>query len=112
MSPGRSEKHCMLTAYLPKGSAVELVRMLNAEKGVDTANVASGRGLGFVQSVNYGGYCEVDILTLVVSQDRTDEIFEFVHDRADIDRFGNGLLFQSRLEQTTEYVLPEMDEES
>ncbi|MDA0654057.1 MAG: hypothetical protein O2905_03510 [Proteobacteria bacterium] len=102
----------MLTAFLPKGSALELVRLLHAEKRIDSGNVASGRGLGVAQSISYGDWGEVDILSLVVPHDRRHEIFEYLHERANIERFGGGILMMAKVERATEYALPEIQEES
>lgn len=102
----------VLTAFLPKGTALELVRLLHTEKRIDSANVASGRGLGVAQSISYGDWGEVDILSLVVPHERRDEIFEFVHEHANIERFGGGILMMAKLQRATEYLLPEIEEES
>ena len=39
----RSEKSKLITCFLPKGKALDLVRALHDDKGVNTANVTSGR---------------------------------------------------------------------
>ena len=45
----RSEEGKLITCFLPKGKALDLVRALHEDKGVNTANVTSGR--------DQGGWC-------------------------------------------------------
>ena len=71
----------LITCLLPKGQGVLLAKRLKVEKDIDTANVANGRGFGMVHSISYGKWYEVDLMTLVVNQERAEEIFEWIYFR-------------------------------
>ena len=95
----------LITCITPKGKGLGIVRELKEEKGVITGNVAGGRGGG------RRGRIEVDIITVVVEGDRADEIFEFIYDKADIQSFHGGFLFQGKLAKSTRFVLPDVPAE-
>ena len=102
----------LLTAIMPKGRGVAIVKALHEEKGVNTGSIASGRSLGMVQSDTYGTWVEVDVLRVVVEAGRADEVFDFIHGRAGIGDAGGGTLLQSAVTQQTRFDLPEMQEEA
>ncbi len=95
----------LITCITPKGKAIEIVKLLHEEKDINSSNVSSGRGGG------RRGRLEVDILTVIVSHDRADEIFEFIHEKADIGHLHGGFLYQGRLNMATLFNLPEIAEE-
>ena len=95
----------LITCITPKGKGLGIVRELKEEKGVITGNVAGGRGGG------RRGRIEVDIITVVVESDRADEIFEFIYDKADIQSFHGGFLFQGTLAKSTRFTLPDVPAE-
>lgn len=103
----------LITCLLPKkkSKAFEVAKMLHDEKGIETANVSSGRGTGLVKSISYGVWVEVDILTVIVSEGQAEEIFNFIFEKADINRPHGGFIFQGGLTQTTPFVLPDLPEE-
>jgi len=96
----------LITSILPKGKALEVVRLLHEEKAIHSVNVASGRGV--VGSVGHDVWSEVDILTVVVEAARAEEIFEFIYFRADMDRVHGGLIYQDRLTKATSFALPDL----
>lgn len=100
----------LITCILHKGDAKEIVNALNHEKSVTTDNVASGRGSGMVEQLRYGDV-EVDILTVVIGEDRADEIFQFIYEKAGIGEFFRGIMYQGRLNTATSFTLPEIPEE-
>ncbi len=81
----------LITCIIPKDKAIAVAKLLHEEKGINTANVSSGRGRGVVEPVNFSGWYEVEILTVVVSQGEADEIFNFIYDEADVGRARGGL---------------------
>ena len=84
----------------------------SATGGIETANVSSGRGTGLVKSISYGVWVEVDILTVIVSEGQAEEIFNFIFEKADINRPHGGFIFQGGLTQPTPFVLPDLPEEN
>ena len=96
----------LIACFLPHGTAVEIVKLLHDEKGVDSANVTSGRGSGMVESISYGAWSEVDILTVVVGEHQAAEIFEFIYDKAGIGHVYGGFMYQVRLTECTPFALP------
>lgn len=101
----------LITCFIPKGKSAEIVRLLNEEKGINSANVTGGRGSGILESFIYNMWREVDILTVVVSEGQADEIFEFIYNRADINRIHGGFMYLSQLTKSTVFTLPEIPEE-
>ena len=95
----------LITCVLRKGEATALLKRLKAEKGITSANLNHARGAGFS-----GADGENDVLTVVVPADAGDEIFEFLHEAAAIDRPGGGFLSMARLAGAAEYVLPQLRE--
>ena len=92
----------LITCITTKGKGLSVVKELKEEKGIITGNVAGGRGGG------RRGRLEVDILTVVVERERADEIFEFIYDKADIESFHGGFLFQGALTRSTRFSLPDV----
>ncbi len=91
-----------------------MVQTLRNEKGIVTANVNNARGLGKLTRHTYrrlGDQTEKQILTVVVPDDQADEIFEFIYHEAQIDRPHGGLIYVSKLERATPFVLPDLPEE-
>ncbi len=103
----------LITCLLPKkdSKAFEVAKALHDEKGIETANVSSGRGTGLVKRVSYGVWVEVDILTVIVSEQQADEIFNFIFEKADINRPHGGFIFQGVLGNATPFILPDLPEE-
>ena len=103
------EKLKLITSMLPKGKGVEVIKLLHKEKGVCSTNIASGRGV--LGPLGYDVWSEVDIMTVVISEDRANEIFEYIYLNADIDRVNGGLIFQGDLVKSSFYTLPDLPEE-
>ncbi len=104
-----------ITAILPSGVALPLLKRLREEKGVLSTNVHRARGVGHLTRGLRGGFgqqAEKDVLNVVVESGRADEIFAFVFEGADMDRPHGGFLYQSRLVASTGYQLPDLPDES
>lgn len=111
-APAAHPRGKRIVCVLPKGRALDVVRRLHAEKGVDVANVTSGRGQGMVKSIGYGTWVEVDMLSMSVPDDKADEVFWFVHEAGNLDSPGGGIIFQADLDRVTPFELPDMAEEA
>ena len=101
----------LITCILPHGLALDLVQKLKDEKGILEANVNSARGLGKQAPQAHRGVgeqTEKEILTVVVHPDQADELFEYIYDKANINRPHGGLIFMCRLTQASSFVLPDI----
>lgn len=92
----------LITCILPKGKATNILSLLHEEKKIDSANMYSGRGGG------RRGRLEVDVLTVVVSEERADEIFEYIYLNAEVGNFHGGFMYQAKLNKTTPFTLPQI----
>lgn len=101
----------LITCIIPKGKAIEIARLLHEDKGINSANVSSGRGRGVVEPIGFSGWYEVEILTVVVSQGDADEIFNFIYDKADVGHAHGGIMYQGVLTTSTHFELPRIPEE-
>lgn len=99
-----------ITCFLPKGAGIRLVEMLHAEKNINSTNVHTGRGLRTVESVkDYGAWSEQDVLTVVVSAERVEEIFEFIFFQGELNKPGGGFIYQTSLIKASHYILPSIE---
>jgi hypothetical protein len=101
----------LITCFLPKGKALEVAELLHHEKSMISCDFTSGRGRGLVKSVSYGGWVEVDILSIIVLAGEADGIFEFIYHEAGIGHYQGGFIFQTDLMRSTPFTLPEVPEE-
>ena len=114
LSEMNAQSHKTITCILPIGVALPVARTLKHEKGIITANVSNARGLGKLTHHLHrrlGDQTEKQILTVVVPDDRADEIFEFIYHEARIDRPHGGLIYVTGLDRATPFVLPDLPEE-
>ena len=107
MSHMKKSKH--ITAILPKGVALNVVSRLKKEKGVITANFGYALGIGKMTAEkvrSVGEEKEREILSVVVDDERGDEIYEFVYYAADMNKPHGGFMFMKSI-LSSEYTLPE-----
>jgi hypothetical protein len=99
----------IITAILPKGIALEVVGLLKNEKGIITANTVNARGIGKMMPLKYRGVgeqTEREVLTVVVPEERGEEIFEYMYFTAGINKPHGGIILMSSI-LSSEYQLPE-----
>ena len=103
----------IITCLIPKehSKALDVAKMLHDEKGIDSTSVSSGRGSGLARAVRYGAWVEVDILTVIVSEQMSQEVFAYILDKAEINQPHGGFIFQGDLTKVTSYALPDIPEE-
>ena len=104
----------LITGILPGGIATDVLRKLRDEKGIIAAHANSARGMGKLTPRAYRGVgeqTEKHILNVVVDADRADEIFEYIYHEGKIDRPHGGIIFMTRLQHQTPFILPELPEE-
>jgi nitrogen regulatory protein PII len=104
----------LITVILPKGRDKELVHKLVDELGIQSVNVNFARGLGRITPLRHRGVGETtekSIVTVLVDEQRADEVFEYIFYEADINRPHGGLMFQQPLLASTAFKLPDLEEE-
>lgn len=95
----------LITCITARGKAIGIVKKLHEEKGINSANIHTGRGGG------RRGRMEVDMLTVVVDADVADEIFEYIYYEAEIGEYHGGFMYQGALTGATLFTLPEIPKE-
>lgn len=103
------KKSRLITAILPKGVSLDIVSRLKEEKEVITANFCYALGIGKIMTEKNrlsGEEREREILTVVVDEERGDEIYEYVYHAADIDKPHGGIMYMRTI-LASEYILPE-----
>ena len=88
-----------------------LLRDLKAKLRIVAADVHNASGEGRSTPLTHRGIgerSEKEILSVVVTAEQADEAFEFIYHQADINRPHGGLIYQSRLDRTTEFTLPDL----
>lgn len=102
----------IITCILPdEGQDMALLKALRTEKGVITANTFQCRGFGVQMRRRYMGKRQiagysVRMVTVVVQEDRADELFEYIYYQVNFDHPCPGLIYQGSLLTTTPYTLP------
>jgi nitrogen regulatory protein PII len=107
-------KSKLISAILPKGVALNLIRKLKEEKNINTATLNYARGTGKMMQIKHRTNVverEQEILTVVVEEDRSEEIFEYIYVEADVNRPHGGLMYMHPLKQSTSYLLQDIVEE-
>jgi len=91
-----------------------MLRRLKDEKGITTCKINNARGIGrFTHSSvrRLGDVTEREILEVVTTAKRADEIFEFIFFEADMDRPHGGIIFMTSLGRASHFELPDLPEE-
>ncbi len=98
----------LITCILPVGKGVDIIERLSNEKGIHTGNVSTGRGRGAGNVGSIGAWDEIDMLNVVVPEDRADEIFDFIYEVGDLHRPRGGIMIQHPISPSTVFTLPEI----
>ena len=109
-----NDPHKLITCILPKGIALDVVKKLSEEKGIKTGNVDSSRGMGKLTPLAYRGVgeqTEKEILNVVVTEIQADEIFEYTYEEAEINQPHGGIIYMTRLQKASPYILPDLPDE-
>ena len=98
--------HKLITCFLPVGVAPPVVKAIKTEKGLATAHVSYGRGVGkFSQTGarHLGDQSEKQILNVVVD---ADDIFEFIYHEAGNNKSHGGMMLMTRVDNFAPLILP------
>jgi len=110
----RADSSKLIACVLPKGKSRAVLDALKRDKGIVSANVNYARGTprrtrrAFRTTLSYE---ECEILQVVVPAERQAELFEFIHEQAEIDRPRGGLMVQMELAAASMFRLPDLPEE-
>ena len=86
----------LLTCVLPKGICSDFLEELKNCEGVQSIDITNGRGIDSYQN-DQENWVEVDILTLVSTNEKSEENFDFLHNLAGISETPGRLLFMEPL---------------
>ena len=104
----------LISCILPKGIAKNVQERLKEVHDIISCNINNARGVGKITPLAYrgiAGQSEKEILSVTVSAERADDIFEFIYHKADINRPHGGIMYIHPLFKSTEYRLPDLPEE-
>lgn len=104
----------LIVAILPTDvDALRLLKRLKEEQGIVAANVHFARGMGHVtrdRSVSTET-TQREILSFVVPEARSDELFAWFYAAADMHRPHGGIVYLQPLAAASPYMLPDLPEE-
>ena len=103
----------LITCILDKSAtSFDIVRELKEEHQITRANVGSARGTGTGAK---GGLItmpqEKHILQIIVEADQADTIFDWLHDRVELDSRYGAFMFQEELISAGSFSVPDAPEE-
>lgn len=104
----------LITAIVPVGKAMPVIARLKDEKGIIAANVHRARGVGKISlgtKRGFGEEQEKSVLSVMVSTERLDEIFEFIFFEAEINHPHGGIVYVSAVHAASFYELPDVPDE-
>ena len=102
----------LITFMLPDdGTDIKIMRQLKNEKGIIRAESVACRGVHNLQTVKTrsGKLPEATfyrMLSVIVSEQQADEVFDFIYDSAHMDQPGSSVLLQISLSGATAYFMP------
>lgn len=92
---------------MPKGVGLPLLRRLSSELGLTAANLHSARGFSGVDSRGVFNRVEKDVLTVVVSEEQSEDVFLWIYREAEVSTQRGRFIHQARLRGATPFHLPE-----
>ena len=98
-------------AILPDDDRIsKVVPELKNEKGILTAHQINCRGMGAVSRSAPGNAFVQEASQLashrIVSEEKADEIFDFVYEQAEVNRPMGGIVFMGPLDGATAFTMP------
>lgn len=98
----------LITCILPVGCARTVLEKLKKDKGITRANIYHARGVGassLHRSV-FAATLEKDVLEVVVSRQRAEEIFNYLYMETRIYERHQGIMYMEKVNLATEFHLP------
>lgn len=109
-----NDSHKLITCIFPKTVAIPVLRRLKNEKGITVCKINNARGIGHFTHPRVRHLSDVkerEILEVITTAKRADEIFEFIFFEADMDRPHGGIIFMTLLGRASHFELPDLPEE-
>ncbi|NLX25340.1 MAG: hypothetical protein GXY61_05180 [Lentisphaerae bacterium] len=107
MDSGQSQDHTtgykLIACVSAQGTTGPIVESLYSDFGIVSCNVMLGRG-GSGHDRSFG--IEVEVLEIVVSAERSDEVFEYLYEKLDVRNQPRCFIYQQDLGRSNEYLLP------
>lgn len=92
----------LITAIMPKTTTMPIIRALH-EIGIYTANKSAARGSSNTSARHD---IEMEVMTVLIEQNRVDEIFGFIYEKGGLYEPNHGIIFESIVTLSSSYVLP------
>jgi hypothetical protein len=86
--------------------AASLINDLKEKMGIVTADRSRARGTSLLNSTGE----EMEVITVLVSKDQADEVFEYIFFEAGLNKPHQGLIYQQELLRASRYTLPKEGE--
>ena len=86
----------LLTCILPKGICSNFLEELKNCEGVQSIDITNGRGIDAYQN-DQENWVEVDILTMVSTNEKSEKNFNYLHNLAGIGKKPGRLMFMEPL---------------
>jgi nitrogen regulatory protein PII len=90
----------IITAIMREDLTVEILDAL-ADMGIITADRSKGRG---TKKQNVNGE-EMEVVTVLVTNDRADEVFNYIFETAHLNQPHNGMIYQQKVSKASDYKL-------
>ena len=104
----------LITCIFPKGIALDVAKKLKENYDLMSVDIKSARGIGKITPLGYrgiGSQSEKEILTAIVPEELSNEIFDYIYHEADVNRPHGGLMYIYPLISATRYIVPDLPEE-
>jgi len=101
MMPNYKLITCIISGKISSGT----MEKLKTEKNIITANKISARGTSSKSAYKMK---EMEKLTVVIEEERVEEIFEYLFYLLEIDQPNRGMMYQEALGRMTGYSLPNL----
>ncbi len=107
MNPSGNNR--LITCILEVGKARELMKKLTGEKGLNTVTTyhARGEGQSGAYRSSFAEQLEKDVLEVLVSGERADEIFAYLYHEAEIYQPHKGFMYMRKVGQSSLCILPQ-----
>ncbi len=83
-------------------TTMPIIRELHS-MGIYTANKSTARGSSNTSAIHDA---EMEVMTVLVEESRVDEVFELVYELGGLSQPSHGMIFQSAVSLSSEYLLP------
>ncbi len=109
----QKQQYKLITCILPKGNARNMMATLKEQFGINTVNTHKARGVGKSAPLSQRGFgeqTEKEILSVVVTEEQAEEVFEYLYFESGISEPHGGLMYIGKLKSALLLALPEVIE--